>query len=194
MKVFYSVIFCVSFLLLLSCGSNVQTMKTTDKDLSRYDSFAYLPNTSAREDYNDEKINTAVLEVINMNMKNAGYELDRDNPDLLVLVSTKVNTETASRTEPVYAAYPYASGVNTVSPFYSPFYYRGFSNYSGGVIGYDTDTYQYKEGTLVINLVDRETRETVWKGVASENIYNQGTTAAIRELVNDIFEQYPLMN
>lgn len=177
----------------MGCGSNVQTVKTTNKDLNTYDSFAYLPNTNVREDYNNEDINTAVIEVINMNMQQAGYELDRDNPDLLVLVSTKVNTETAANTEPVYAGYPYASGVNTISPFYSPFYYRGYNNINR-VVGYDTDTYQYQEGTLVINLVDRETQETVWKGIASDNIYTQGTTSAIKELVNDIFEQYPLMN
>lgn len=193
MKAFYSFIFCISLLLIMSCGSNVQTTKTTNKDLSTYDSFAYLPNASVREEYNDEKVNTAVIEVINTNMQKAGYNLDRDNPDLLVLVSTKVNRETATRSQPVYAQYPYTTGVTTVNSVYGPYYYRGFNNFNR-VVGYDTDTYQYKEGTLVINLVDRKTEETVWKGIASEDIYNQGTNSAIRELVNDIFEQYPLMN
>lgn len=187
---------CFSLLLIVGCGStNVQTAKTTDKDLSNYNSFAYLPNANpdiAGEDYNNEEVNTAVIEVINMNMQEAGYNLDREEPDLLVLVSTKVDSEIASRTQPVYAGYPYRSGVTTVSPFYSPYYYRGYNNFNR-VVGYDTDTYEYEEGTLVINLVDRETRETVWKGVASDNIYTQGTTDAIRGLVNDIFDEYPLM-
>ena len=189
--------FFVVLMLLISCGtSNVATMKTTNKDLSRYDTFAYLPNSNPAGtgiNYNDEKVNTAVIETINMNMQQAGYNLDRENPDLLVLVSTKTNKETGVTSEPVYARYPYEGTLTTIHPYYSNYYYPGFSTFNR-VVGYDTDTYQYREGTLVINLVDRETRETVWKGIASENIYNQGTTAAIRELVNEIFEQYPLNN
>jgi hypothetical protein len=30
-----------------------------------------------------------------------------------------------------------------------------------------------KEGTLVINLTDLQTKNTVWKGVASDTIYDQ---------------------
>lgn len=181
---------------LMACGgtSNVQTAKTTDKDLSSYDSFAYLPNANAEiqgTNYNNEQVNTAIIETINMNMQQAGYNLDRQNPDLLVLVSTKTNMETGTTTDAVYARYPYGGAGRTVSPFYNDYYYAGYTGFNR-IVGYDTDTYQYEEGTLVINLVDRETQETVWKGIASENIYNQGTTAAIQDLVNDIFEQYPL--
>lgn len=196
MKLFQNITWCLSFLLLMGCGSgsNVETAKTTDGDLSNYDSFAFLPNSNPEgvdESYDDDEVNTAVIETINMRMREAGYELDRDDPDLLVLVSTKTNVETGTQSRPVYAGYPYSSGATTVRPYYNSYYFRGFNNYNR-VVGYDTDTYQYKEGTLVINLVDRETRETVWKGVASDNIYNQGTTAATRALVNDIFEEYPL--
>lgn len=197
MKSFIKFIFCFSFLFLVGCGgSNVQTTKTTERDLSTYDSFAYLPNTNPEvegRNYNDEEVTTSVIETINMNMQEAGYKLDREEPDLLVLVSTRVDTETANRTQPVYAGYPYTSGVNTVSPFYSPYHYRGYNNFNR-VVGYDTDTYQYEEGTLVINLVDRQTQETVWKGIASDNIYTQGSNEAIRGLVNDIFKEYPLRN
>lgn len=197
MKSFIKITFFFSFLFLVSCGgSNVQTAKTTDKDLSTYNSFAYLPNTNPEvqgRNYNNEEVTTSVIETINMNMQEAGYKLDREEPDLLVLVSTRVDKELASRTQPVYAGYPYTSGVNTVSPFYSPYHYRGYSSINR-VVGYDTDTYQYEEGTLVINLVDRQTQETVWKGIASDNIYTQGSNEAIRKLVNDIFKQYPLRN
>lgn len=197
MKIFKSFGILIMILSFLGCGgtSNVQTAKTTDRDLSTYDSFAYLPNSSAEisgTNYNDEQVNTAIIETINMNMQEAGYNLNRENPDLLVLVSTKTELETETTTQPMYARYPYGGATaRTVSPFYNNYYYSGF-NRVNNIVGYDTDTYQYEEGTLVINLVDRETQETVWKGVASENIYNQSTTGAIQELVNDIFEQYPL--
>ncbi|MDT0691595.1 DUF4136 domain-containing protein [Salegentibacter sp. F188] len=167
-----------------------------DTDLSKYETFAYLPNSNVEapgKNYNDEDVNTLVIETINENMKQAGYTLDRDNPDLLVLVSTRTNTETETTADPMYARYPYTGAATTVSPFYNNYYYRGYNNYSG-VIGYNTDTYTYEEGTVVVDLVDRETKETVWKGISSENLYDETTTGAMRDLVNQIFDEYPLNN
>lgn len=181
--------------ILFGCGPRVTTMKTTNKDLSVYDSFAYLPNTDIEmpsKSFNDD-VNEAVIETINSNLRQAGYELDRQNPDLLVLVSTETDTEIGATTDPIYATYPYATGVTTISPYYEPYYYPGYMDYTS-FVGYDVDTYSYQEGTVVINLVDRETRETVWKGVASESIYDQSTIQEIQELVNAIFEEYPLRN
>lgn len=182
-------------MLFVSCGtSNVQTVKTTNKDLSIYDTFAYLPNTNVDvpgENYNDETVNERIVEAINQNMRQAGYVLDRENPDLLVLVKTKTDQEIATNTDPMYATYPYTYGAVGVSPFYDPYYYRGYGAF-GNIVGYDTDTYQYTDGTLVIYLVDRETKNVVWKGIASDNIYDETTTDAIREMVNEIFEKYPL--
>ena len=190
----------LSFVLVtfFSCGTgaNVQTVKKTNKDLSMYNTFAYLPNTNVEvpgESYNDEEINTVIIETINRNMRQAGYNLDRDNPDLLVLASASTDLERQTTREPVYATYPYSHSGLGVSPFYSPYYYRGYSTFPG-IIGYTRDSSLYEEGTLVIKLVDRENREVVWKGVASENIYNQSNTAAIQELVNEIFDEYPLNN
>lgn len=62
------------------------------------------------------------------------------------------------------------------------------------VVGYDTDLYTYKNGTLVINLVDRDTKEIVWKGVANGNIYDLSNDDAIQEMVDNIFSEYPLSN
>lgn len=180
-------------LTVVACGPRVTTSKTTSKDLGNYDTFAYLPNSSVQmpdKSYNED-INSAIIEAVNNNMRQAGYTMDRDNPDLLVLVSTKTNLETETTTEPVYATYPYINGVATVSPFYNPYYYSGYANYTQ-VVGYDTDTYAYKEGTLIINLVDRKTKQTVWKGVSSKSVYDQTTTGAIEDLVNQIFQEYPM--
>lgn len=179
---------------LLGCGPRVATTKTTNKDLSNYDSFAYLPNSEIRmpsKSFDDESVNQAVIETINTNLRQAGYELDRQNPDLVVLVSTKTDVEVETTADPVYARYPYSPGMTTVNPFYDPYYYSGYNSFTN-FVGYDVDTYRYEEGTVIINLVDTQTKETVWKGVASESIYDQATIMEIQDLVNAIFEEYPL--
>ena len=196
MKKLNLILLFITAAILISCGPRVATQKMTTKDLSVYDTFAYLPNANVSAEgmqMGSEDVSRAVVEAVNENLRQAGYRLDRQNPDLLVLISTETDTEVATTTDPVYAAYPYTAGIGAVNPIYNDYYYGGFAGYNN-VIGYDTDTYAYQQGTVVINLVDRETRNTVWKGVASESVSDQANIRAIRELVNAIFEEYPLIN
>jgi len=178
-----------------SCGPAVTTTKPTNDNLSKYSTFSYLPNSAIEmpdQSYNDS-VNSLVIQQINENMMDAGYKLDRSKPDLLVLVSTKIDQETETETDPVYARYGYYNrpGVG-VNSYYNNYYYRGYTTYPA-VVGYDTDTYSYKDGTLVVQLVDRESRETVWKGMSSTSIYDSSSTVAMTNLVNAIFKEYPLI-
>ena len=196
MKFLSTLMFSILIFGVVSCGPRVQTSQPNNVDLSKYDSFAYLPNTNAdvpNNRYNDEEVNAMIINSINNNLRQEGYNLNRDNPDLLVLVSTKINPEMATETDPVYATYPYNAGITTVSPYYDSYYYYGYNTYTD-IVGYDTDTYSYEEGTLVVQLVDSETKNTVWKGIAADAIYDQTSTSAIENMVGDIFEEYPLNN
>jgi hypothetical protein len=147
-----------------------------------------MPNKA----YSDS-VNTLVIQQINNNMMDAGYKMDRSKPDLLVLVSTKIDQETTTDTDPVYARYGYYNrpGIR-VNSYYNNNYYRGYTTYPN-IVGYDTDTYSYKDGTLIVQLVDRESRETVWKGMSDTSIYDSSNIMAMTNLVNAIFEEYPLM-
>ncbi|WP_127845307.1 DUF4136 domain-containing protein [Psychroflexus aestuariivivens] len=186
-------------ILLISCGSSVKTVRPNKADLSKYDTYAYLPNASLEMKNlpnENDYLNSFMIETINDEMKESGYTLDRDNPDLLVLVSVSTDLAVKRKNEPVYARFPYGNAVaaTPISPFYQSFYYRGWHNwyYPGGVIGYTTDTYSYEEGTVVVDLIDRKTKQSVWKGRTSEPILNQTKTEAVIDAINDIFKNYPL--
>ncbi|HET8854916.1 MAG TPA: DUF4136 domain-containing protein, partial [Salinimicrobium sp.] len=89
-------------ILFISCGPRVVTEKTASVDLSNYDTFAYLPNTNAEVPgmaYNDESLNYDIIEAVNDNLEQ-WYNLDRENPDLLVLVSTATDVEVGTDTDP----------------------------------------------------------------------------------------------
>ncbi|MEQ8909626.1 MAG: DUF4136 domain-containing protein [Vicingaceae bacterium] len=179
---------------LFACASNVQTFNPSHNDLSNYQSFAYLPNTNVNvtgKNYQDELVNRAIVESVKGNLEEHGLILNRETPDLLVLISTSTNVELRTQANPVYATYPYQAGIGTVSPFYDSYYYYGFNTY-GPIIGYNTTTYSFEEGTVVIDLIDRKTKNTVWKGIANDRIYEQTTNQAIRSMVNDIFAEFPM--
>ncbi|WP_281540474.1 DUF4136 domain-containing protein [Maribacter aestuarii] len=178
-----------------ACGPMVNTTKVTSKNLSNYETFAYLPNGNFDEieGYNDNTVGTAVISRVNENMKDLGYELDRDEPDLLVLIGTQTDTEQTRVKEPVYATYPtYYTTNYRVGNLYEPYYYYGYADYTQ-LIGYDVDYDTYKEGTLMLSIVDRETKNVLWKA----NAYNfiakgQNNSRAIAKYVDDIFAKYPV--
>jgi len=194
MKKIKTILAASLMLIFMACASNVQTFNPSGNDLSNYETFAYLPNTNVNiegKNYQDTMVNRAIVESVKFNLQEHGIDLERKEPDLLVLISTSTNVELEAETSPVYATYPYSYGIGTVSPFYDPYYYYGYNTY-GPVVGYNTTTYSYKEGTVVIDLIDKETKKTVWKGIANDRIYSQPTIQAIREMVNDIFSEFPM--
>ncbi len=182
-------------LVFMSCvGPKVSTEKMSSKDLGNYETFAYLPNSNFDEFNKFEDDNTVglqVIENINKNMKKQGYEIDRDNPDLLVLISTMTDVEKTISKDPVYARYPryYNSGYG-VSPYYQSYYYYNYNSFNN-IVGYETDVNKYKEGTLVLNLVDSASKNVIWKGIASDQIYKQNESRAISKFVDDMFEKFP---
>ena len=195
MKNFKPLLILFGLILITGCGTSVKTVNPDNTDLSQYKTFAYLPNTNIEvpgKSYTNDKVNEMIIETINSNMEEAGYTLDRENPDLLVLISTKTNLQTETTTQPAYVSYPYRGRISTIRPYYNSYYYTGYNSYAG-IVGYNTDTYSYKEGTVIIDIVDRETKNTVWKGTSSEDIFSQTENSAITELVNAIFDKYPLV-
>lgn len=116
---------------------------------------------------------------INKQMTRRGYS-ENKSPDLLVKVMIKAETkETTSlqRNNNFYwgsTYYPYGWGVNT-----------GVSK-----VNYDTHT----EGTVIIDIIDREKKQLIWQGRASGAIKNKKKNKAetIDKLIKNMFSTYPL--
>jgi hypothetical protein len=181
-------------LALMACGPRVSTVKVTDKDLSSYTTFAYLPNSNF-DDYvkfeTDNSVGMAVIENVNRNMQQVGYKMDRNNPDLAVLLSTTTDIEKTVFTDPVFATYPrYYDRRYAVSPYYQNYYYYNYTGFNK-VVGFETDVDRYKEGTLLLYLIDSKSKEVVWKGTASELIFQQSESQAISKFVDDMFDKFP---
>jgi hypothetical protein len=190
----YTVAF-VLFVSFTACGPTVSTTKQAGVNLSKFNTFAYLPNTGIevpKQNETDEDVNELVIKTINANLQDAGYSINRNNPDLLVLVSTKIDFDSETIPDATYASYPYTAGAAAVSTYYGDYYYAGYSGF-GNITGYNTDSYSYKEGTVVVDIVDRKTKKSVWKGSSSESIYDENQADAIANLVNEIFKKYPLI-
>lgn len=124
-KVTFSTLVLCMIVILVSCGPKLSTTKITDNNLENYETYAYLPNTNFEisDEINGQKSKVAyeIIEAMNENMKRAGYEINRQQPDLLILLTTVYDNKHIRRTDAGYANYPY-NGTKSSSALASPYY------------------------------------------------------------------------
>ncbi len=71
--------------------------------------------------------------------------------------------------------------------------YRGFGY--GGMMMSTAHTYEYTEGTLVVDALSPETKKVVWRGVGVKELHDKETpqerTQAVNAVVKKIMEKFP---
>lgn len=162
-------------------------------EFNKYHSFAWLPpaDTLKRDGYTDiadDKIKTETT----MQLEKRGLVLKPDNPDLLVRYSILTDNKTKTYAQPVYTYvngfYPGVLRYRDGRRFYYS-YRRPFVVYMGTGI----EEVPYKEGTLIIDLIDRRSEHVVWRGYGVGEVVNpEKSIADIPEVVNGIISRLPL--
>jgi hypothetical protein len=169
---------------LAACASKPTVRSDYDHkvDFSQYRSYGFMPGLGTdRAGYSSlltERLKTAVRG----EMQRRGYVYDDKQPDLQINFSAKL----ADKVQVVPAPPP-------PMPYYA---YRG--GFYGGWPGYGwgDDVYQYTEGTLNVDLVDRRRKQLVWEGVATGEVSDPNWSQS-QERVNAavalIFQKYPFV-
>jgi hypothetical protein len=145
-----------------------------DYDLWTYRSFDWGQKVNVEagnnplryNELNDKRIKAAVLQ----QLQSRGFILREQDPDLIVHYHIIVDNKSAVTTEPLgyrYGSYWMRSGVNV---------------------------YYYREGTLIIDLMERSTKNLVWRGWAVANVDEIDTEEVdevIKVAVEKIFRKFP---
>lgn len=163
--------------LLAACqtGPQIRSQSAPNLDIAPYRSYGFVePLGTDRGGYTS--LTTQYLkDAVNEEMKARGYILSDANPDLLVNFNVATKDRLEGRPGP-QASYGY--------------WRRG---YAWGV-GMGDEIHSYTEGSLTIDVVDREKNELIWSGTAvgrlTEEVRNN-PQPAIDEAVDLIFAQYP---
>ena len=178
--------------LLAGCGPKVDTNKLTAKSLSSYDSYAFLPNQDTIQTslYDNALVNEIVINEISQNMQELNYRLDRNQPDLLVYYHLMLDEEQAVNANPVYTNYSYYRPGFYVGPYYRNYAYNNYFTVPR-IVGNGIEQVPYKEGTIVIDLIDRRTNEIVWRGRAEDLVAPGNLDDEVRSYVDAIFDRLP---
>jgi len=172
--------------LLVSCASKptIETDYDHTIDFSKYTTYGFF-NPMGIENPNYSSIYGSIFrDAISKEMESRGYKMS-DNPDLMINVSGRLQDKTKVTT----TSDPYMHG-----GYYG--YRRGAYGAWGGY-GYGTQTHvsNYTEGTVNVDIVDRNLKRMVWEGVAvgrvNEKKTNDETRANIYAGIQEMFAGYP---
>jgi hypothetical protein len=188
----YSMTLLLLSILMVSCGPKVSTDKKTAKSLDSFSSYAFLPNqdTIKTTQYDNRYVNEIVIDEINENMQDQDYRLDRNQPDLLVYYHLMMDEEVAVNASPVYTNYSYYRPGYYVGPYYRNYAYNNYFTIPR-IAGTSIQQIPYKEGTIVIDIIDRRTNEILWRGRANDVVTPNNLEEELRQYVNAIFEEFP---
>jgi hypothetical protein len=141
-------------------------------DFSKYKTFAWHETGDIKDPIWRDRIRSAV----SAELMRKGYREDDSNPNLWVVAHTRLDEQTQINT--------YNSGWG-----------YGWGWYGGGV-GMTTSTVQQiPVGTLIVDLVDANQKEMVWRGTATKTLDPSSSPedkqAHLQEAVTKMFENYP---
>lgn len=178
MKVYRIALFmaATALLFLVGCVSPTQYdyEQAAVEEMSAYKSFA-IDSREARSDYQDVVLSPIVdrriERAIERELTAKGFEKVSGNPDFRITF----NTVTKTRTE-----------INDFGP--PPFRRVPYYGYGGRHLDID----QYEEGTFLINIVDADTKELVWRGAHVKRLgWSAPNEAEVQKIVSSILTSFP---
>ena len=187
-----TLVFCFFLLLSLSaCSPAVYTDTAADANFGSYQTYAMLPSG---QDLGENNIHSdKIINEVNQEMRARGYELDPENPDLLVNVKTMYEEEEDLVATGYYpATYDYYGPDFYTPATLAPYYYTGYAAVPA-VTGTGIREVEYTEGTFVVDIIEAKgENEIIWRGWSETPVDPANLDESIRSYVDNIFEEYPV--
>ena len=167
--------------IIASCGSQLQVTSDYDKaaNFTQYKTFALYK--SDQMDAISELNSRRITEAIRNEMVKKGFTETETNPDLWVNPVAILKDRTSVSANTNYYGY---GGV------YRP-YYWGTGVGASSTTSYDV--YHYKEGSLIIDVIEASSKKLLWQGVGNKEIDAKAKDpdTKIREAVTSIMKSFP---
>jgi Domain of unknown function (DUF4136) len=147
----------IATLTLHSCTSaNVATSIDSTIDFATYRTFAWLPDSSWKETkYDNDILQRNVEQEVVRILKAKGYVVDTLQADFLVHHHVTVEDRTRLVQAP---SYRYAPSMGFMGR------YGYYSMYQPMMVSNGFREVPYREGTLIVDVIDRKQQRLVWRG------------------------------
>lgn len=188
-------ILCGLLMMVISSCSNYNYYAVSNKKLTEYRTYAWLPENKSKASniYDNDVAADKIVESASMELDKRGFKLNNRRPDVLIRYTAVVNKETKSYNEPVYydapGRYVPRVGLHPGRAFYYYAYRDPFPVY----VGSEQRTVNVKQGSIMIDLIDRKTKKVVWRGWAEGELNNpEKAIAELPKVIENIFKKLPV--
>ena len=180
---------------LSACTPRVNVEQRANVNFSRYRTFDFADTEVKTSGDQNPLLSSSITQdrikqAIASELSKRGLRQVESNPDFLVTTHTFVEKaeRTVYDTQPAAGyAYPYSVGYRgrflpiNYGYWYSPAYYS------------TPRTEQYREGTLVIDFIDRRTNNLVWRGSIADPVDDLGRLGSeFSRNAKDILDKFPV--
>ncbi len=177
-------------LFLTGCAGIAHIEKDETVNFNNYRSFAWIETSEAKEQ-KESKVSDLteqnLKKYVNSELAKQGWKEVKNKPDVLLSYDILVEKNLKEQTNSIYSR-PYTRW------FFNP-YTRRWSSiyYPSRFLGYDNNSYEVREGTITISMIDAKTDKTVWQGWATDQIKSRNLTSKeIQSTVRSIFRKFDI--
>lgn len=185
-----SVNWCLSLSAVLMLTSGCASIRpdidyNPEQDFRQYNNYSWQPtNKDAENTLGNDLVRSRIISAIENGLAAKGYQKVTIDSEVDFLLSYHLSVETKFNVSTIHSGtghYPWGS--------------RYGYGYGGGVSHSDTIIREYKAGTLVIDIVDKNDNKLAWRGAAqsrlTKNISPEERTEKINKVVNAILDEFP---
>ena len=166
------------------CAAVAHVEKDDTVNFSKYKTFAWTEtkekdslNQKVTSDLTERNIKAAVA----AELEKQGWRENKNNPDVLLAYDVLVEKNLRDDSNPMYSR-PYTRYL------FNPYTRRWVGiYYPSQFMGYTGNSYEVREGTVTITMVDAQSEKTVWQGwttneVNSRNISKKEIQASVKSI------------
>lgn len=160
--------------------------------IQNYQTFAWLPEgkSKASKVYDNDIATDRIVEATSKALVQKGLQLDNKSPDLLIKYTADVKTSTREYNEPVYYNAPARLVPRMGFARGRAFYYYSYVNPFPVYVGSEMRQMHVKEGSVMIDLIDRKSGKVIFRGWAEGEIDNpEKAINDIPKVVEGIFKK-----
>ncbi len=172
--------------LLTGCAATAFIEKDAAVNFDRIKTFAWLeePGDSGAIKKNSLQ-ETSLRQAVKAELEKASWQESATQPDVILKHDIVVEKSLKESNNPLYSQ-------GFTRRFYNPYTRRiNYIYYPSRFVGYQTNEYETREGTLTITMIDANTDKVIWQGWSTDELNNRNITSKeIQSTVKNIFKKF----
>ncbi|CAH0993286.1 hypothetical protein SIN8267_03434 [Sinobacterium norvegicum] len=189
MKTIKAILATAALAVITACSSvNINTDYTQDYDFSQLKTYSWHSSQSgdkaSLEYLGGDIFDQRTRDFAEQSLTQKGMNKVKNSPDFLINYGVLTEDRTDINTYNTYSGY---------APNWRYGYYG--SGYGMGASNTQTTVRHYKQGTLMIDIIDPSTDKLVWRGTAdgrlSKNMNPEERRKSLQKVVNKILDNFP---